>query len=113
MPPNGNRLGPGRLGTAFLMLILGLGAGWIVGHSLLLVLFVLVAAGPLATVGIARLFPNGWLLFPAAYAAGLLLGMAFLNDGRTLSAGSRPLVLAVGLGSLLLAWLVGWLRHTD
>ncbi len=111
--PDNPRLSLGYLGTAGLFLLLGLGAGWVVGHSLLLVLVTFLAFGPMATVGIARMFSLGWFAFNLCYAAGLTVGMLTLNDGQTVSAGAWQFPVSVAVGSLLLGWLVGWLKHSE
>lgn len=84
-----------------------------VGHSLLLVLVTLLACGPLATICIGRTFPLGWFAFNLCYVVGLLAGMSFLNDGETFSPDGWRLPVSVAVGSLLLGWFVGWLKHSD
>jgi hypothetical protein len=99
--------------TAGLFLALGLGAGWLTAHAKVAVLFALILFGPVATAGIARGFPEGWLLLNGVYAGGLMAGLTFWPDGETFSPGNLRFPLAFGVSSLLLGWFVGWLKHSD
>ena len=103
----------GLLLTALVFLSLGVAAGGLTGHSLLLVPVALLVFGPFAAVGIARTFNRGWFVINLAYALGLAGGLLGLNDGQTLSSGGWKFPVLVVVGSLLLGWFVGWLKHTD
>lgn len=93
--------------------LLGVGAGWLVGHSLLLVLPALIVFGPMATVGAARFLPHGWFLYNLSYSAGFIAAILLLPDGQTLVGKGWYFPAYVSLGSLLLGWLVGWLKHSE
>ena len=99
--------------TAGMFALRGLGAGVFTAHSKVAVLFTLILCGPVATVGIARRFSEGWVPLTAAYTVGLAAGFVFLSDGETFTPGNLRFPLAAAAGSLLLGWLVGWLKHSE
>ena len=87
--------------------------GWVVGHSLLLVLPALIVLGPVVAVGIARFFENGWFLYNLAYSAGFVAAVHLFPDGQTLVGSGSNFTAYVSVLSLALGSMVGWWKHSD
>lgn len=108
----------GFVAAGLLLLVVGGVAGALSGLMLFNIL-AWVAFGPVCTVGVAKMFPQGWLVMPVCYGAGFALGMGLVAS-RVGPMASGPdavsaYLLALGIAgfSVVLAWFIGWLRHTD
>ena len=91
--------------------LFGAATGFLTAHSLLLVLFAVIGFGPVVLVPLAFASRSGWFLLPLAYTVGFNATLLRFTDPTGAGVGWQFPVVAVS-GSLLLAWLVGWLRHS-
>lgn len=91
--------------------LFGAGTGFLTAHSPLLALFAVIGFGPVVLVPLAFTSRSGWFLLPLSYSVGFIATLLRFTDPTGAGVGWQFPVVAV-LGSLLLAWLVGWLRHS-
>jgi len=103
----------GKLLLAVVFAVVGWAAGLFTAHSLFFVIVALVVFGPATAFGIGRTSARGWFLFNLCYFSGFVAGILGVRDGETFGPNGWQLPVLVAVGSLLLGWLIGWLKHAE